>query len=287
MIKSLMTMVLFSILTQAYGEPLLVLDSQNTAATLPKKFHTTAAPFTNPKTAINSVGLNTLQLIGSAQFSEAELDQVLKQHPMKSVIVIDLRQESHGFINHTAVSWYEQQNSANQDKTPTEIQRLEQQLLSQINHLDSIIVHHILQKTALDAIIATQEQTFLQPQALSEEALVTAKHLGYARLYVQDHHMPSQNELMQFINIVKTRPKDTWLYLHCRGGKGRTTTFMILVDIMHNADKVSFNDILKRQVLMGGSDLNQLPPPDSYKYPLALERLQFLQQFYWQSRSQF
>jgi len=75
------------------------------------------------------------------------------------------------------------------------------------------------------------------------------------RITVTDHRSPLDDQVDLFVQSVKNLPKETWLHFHCRGGAGRTTTFMSMYDMMHNAKNVSFEDIMKRQTLIGGSDL--------------------------------
>jgi hypothetical protein len=49
---------------------------------------------------------------------------------------------------------------------------------------------------------------------------------------------------------------------------------------MKNAKRVSFEDILARQAALGGSELQELPNQDNFKYKFASHRLHFLQKFY-------
>jgi protein tyrosine phosphatase len=78
---------------------------------------------------------------------------------------------------------------------------------------------------------------------------------------------------------MKQIPQNQWLYFHCKGGKGRTTTFMAMVDMIHNAKQHSFEEILIRQQKLGGQNLlnlNPAKPLNNY----AAERLEFLNSFY-------
>lgn len=59
---------------------------------------------------------------------------------------------------------------------------------------------------------------------------------------------------------------------------GRTTTFMVMYDMMHNAKKVSYNDIMKREVLIGGSDI--LSVSDENKKNESKSRSDFIKEFY-------
>ena len=85
----------------------------------------------------------------------------------------------------------------------------------------------------------------------------------------------------RFVDFDTTLAPGVWLHFHCRGGDGRTTTFLAMHDIIHNAPQVSVNDILVRQYLLGGVNLYK-PPDDStsYQYPFAVEREKFIRDFY-------
>ncbi len=55
---------------------------------------------------INLSGLNTLNISGSKQFSEQNLPLIISNIKTSlPITVVDLRQESHGFINGLPVSW--------------------------------------------------------------------------------------------------------------------------------------------------------------------------------------
>jgi hypothetical protein len=84
--------------------------------------------------------------------------------------------------------------------------------------------------------------------------------LEYLRLPTTDHVRPRDSEVDEFVRFALDLAPGTWLHFHCRGGDGRTTTFFVMHDIMHNAPEVSVEDILKRQHLLGGSELGKLPP---------------------------
>ena len=68
--------------------------------------------------------------------------------------------------------------------------------------------------------------------------------MGYCRFPTTDHVRPRDTEVDAFVAFASTLPTDTWLHFHCRGGDGRTTTFLVMHDTMHNAPGVSIEDIL-------------------------------------------
>ena len=68
--------------------------------------------------------------------------------------------------------------------------------------------------------------------------------------------------------------------MHCPAGRGRTTTFLAMYDMMRNAVNVSFDDILARQAMIGGKDLTEPFAIGDWRYEHHFERLQFLMDFY-------
>jgi hypothetical protein len=114
----------------------------------------------------------------------------------------------------------------------------------------------------------------------TERAVVEGFGCQYIRLPVTDLNRPSNDMVDQFIDYVITLPEDNWVHFHCKAGKGRTTTFMTLLDIMRNGQYVEFQDILARQKLIGGSDLSSIEKPDLEKSRAANERFEFVKDFY-------
>lgn len=259
-------------------QPLLVLDMRNTPQ-LPKHFRSTQTMPVSSK-PLNLNGLSDLHLIGSGQFSELALKQVINKLHTKKITVVDLRQESHGFLNGNAISWYAPQDAINADKTDSEIEAAQAKSLKRLSEYPRVNVYRILQKSPKGEIEKTQRVEFAVRRVSSEETLVKKLRLHYHRLYVQDFHGPDAQQVDRFIEIVKQIKPDEWVYFHCRAGIGRTTTFMAMYDMLHHASQISYEDILARQRAMGGKDLTQLPPPSSFKYKAAVARLNFLKQFY-------
>lgn len=187
---------------------------------------------------INLKGLDTLNISGSGQFSESGLSLIKDSIPNKfKIIDIDLRQESHGFVNGIAVSWANLKNNANLGLTLPEVLAAENTLLNSIKIGDPITFYN------------TQE-TIVPKYVQDELSLTTSKEIGYLRIPVTDGHMPTDDMIDYFIKFVNNQPKDTWLHFHCREGIGRTTTFMIMYDIIKNYKEVSLDDIIKRQVVL-------------------------------------
>lgn len=252
----------------ALPDPLLVLDARNTDR-LPKKFRVAT----------------DLHAAGSAQFSERGLLNGLERIRSRTVTIVDLRQESHGFLNGNAMSWYGKHDAANAGLTSHQISEREGKLLASLAKNKFATVYNILKKSEDGTITSAKPQDYVVHSVSSEQDIASKHHLKYQRIYVQDFHAPHPKAVDQFIKLVRKLPHDQWLYFHCRGGSGRTTSFMAMYEMMRNAKNTSFEEIMAHQHQLGGKDLTKLPDENSYKYAAALERLNFLKKFYEYAKS--
>lgn len=222
---------------------------------------------------LNLQGLTYLRASGSGQFSEntfSKMLQHLKVSPHQ-LIVLDLREESHGFINGKSISWTDGiYNYGNLHKSRTEIESDENHRLKLAEQTKFIIVNPFAHpSTKLTVTTITTERAFIENLGSS-----------YIRLPVTDHNPPTNEIIDQFIEIVKNLSSDQWLHFHCKGGKGRTTTFLILFDIMKNAHSISLSDILARQQSIGGVNLNEIDKKVGEMKRAAEARFELIQQFY-------
>lgn len=246
-----------------------IFDSQDHK--LPRNFRVTVhesiqRPF------INLEGLNQLNMSGSSQFSEKTFQSMVGSLsvPSNQLHVIDLREESHGFLNGVAVSWTDGNNGANRNKTKIEITSDENDRLN-----------HCLQQKELNIIDHSGKSNQLAIYTIkTEQQLVENFGVNYIRLPVTDHKHPSNETVDEFLSIINHLPSDHWMHVHCKGGRGRTTTFISMYDIAKNAHQVSLEDILNRQWLIGGVDLTQTQKKNHERSQDAIERLEFLQAFY-------
>ena len=187
----------------------------------------------------------------------------------KPLVIVDLRQESHGFLQiqepllkecEIAVGWYVERDWINVGKGLASIEADETGRLAGEAIKSSTTVNWIQKKTAEDGI-DTAKPILVRPTGFSTERNVAIElGLDYLRLPTTDHVRPRDSEVDEFVRFALGLAPGTWLHFHCRGGDGRTTTFFVRHDIMHNAPEVSVEDILKRQHLLGGSELGKLPP---------------------------
>lgn len=226
---------------------------------------------------IDPAGLSDLRCSGSAQFSASGWDQIRAQlgNP-SSLHVIDLRQESHGFVNGDAVSWYATQNWGAVGLGVEQSLALEALRLELLSRSEEIGVGDVrtVKQGRRPAFVSKQRLS-----VMSERELVAP--LGtYVRFPVTDHLRPRDEVVDAFVAFVRSLAGRPHLHFHCRGGKGRTAMFMALYDMMRNAHRVALHAILARQRIVNDYDLTSLPEEGAPKRPFIAERRLFLEQFY-------
>lgn len=272
---------LISPLVWSYPEGgILILDARNVPE-LPKRFRLSDP---KPNAQINWQGFANLNMIGSAQFSKAGFERVLQRLKVDHLMVVDLRQESHGFLNGNAISWFSPHNAINANKKDAQIEKAEHSALQKLTAKESAKVQLVLKKEN-GRIVKAKNIEFSIHNIAAEEEYIHQQKSSYVRFYVQDFHAPNDAQVDRFIKMVTGLPANQWVYFHCRGGSGRTSTFMAIYDMMKTAKQVSFEDILARQVAIGGKDLAKMPDKHDYKYKSAQARLAFLKKFYEYART--
>lgn len=221
-----------------------------------------------------------LKASGSAQYSEQGLVQLKEELPMGQVFLVDLRQEAHGFVNGTPISWYGERNWANLGKSADEVLEMETEALSELASNGEVLLYKKLKfdKTTGDLLSAKSDKVEVNA-AYTEAELAQSLGFGYFRLAVADHRRPLNNEVDRFIEFVRDLPPNAWLHFHCEAGHGRTTTFLAMYDMMVHAKRDSLDDIIARQSDAGGIDLFRKSKQE-WRIPYEEERIDFIKAFY-------
>lgn len=264
-----LTLCLFPLTAEtSSADPTLIVNAANTSQN-PASLRFCTTPVKNSGSLPSLEGLYELGASASAQFSESGLVKILKKIPSEHIIIVDLRMESHGFVDGTAVSWYGMRNWTNLGLTLDEIKADEQERLTWLRELGQIEI-------ALSGdIVHIPFET-----VITEEELASKHGCHYLRVPVADHRRPLDEHVDRFVAAMKNLPPEAWVHFHCSAGKGRATTFMILYDIMKNGHEVSLPHIMKRQALIGGKDFTNPSFKDKWKVPYQKERLKFIEDFY-------
>jgi hypothetical protein len=171
------------------------------------------------------------------------LAEVVTQYKTRDLFLVDLREETHGYLGGRAVSWYADNDFANVGMTPGLIQRDEEARLGALVGETTVPVFKIEadgsdnRQQQRELPVSYDDVPVASPQ--TERQAFEGMQIGpctvhYVRIPVTDHCGPSQDALAEFCATVpvSTDPSQTWVHFHCHGGDGRTTSFLALYDIL-------------------------------------------------------
>ncbi len=219
----------------------------------------------------------THRLSGSSEFDAAGLDRLAATLPGPAVIV-DLRQESHGFLNGEPVAWFADKDRGNFGKTPDQAAADEAARLEALRGAGTAVVTTILSKNKRGGIKKSRQDIVAVTSAASEADLAAGRGLGYLRLFVTDDMAPDAAQTDRFVEFCRTMAPGTWLHIHCRAGHGRTTTFMVMYLLLFHPDGRTVDRIAAEQAALGGADVLG-PPKDGWKRDPHVARAAFLREF--------
>ncbi len=251
---------------------------------LPNHFRTTTGVWARAaETPPTRLGLDTLMASGSEQPSLSELAGVIRRAG-ENVIVVDLRQESHAYLGEHPVSWYGTKNWANKGKSQAEVEVDERSRIDALSKSRSAVVARVYAKDSEGHLsnVQTEETAYLLAQ--SEARATCSLGLGYLRIPVCDHSHPLDADVDRFIFFIRGLAPGTWLHFHCHAGDGRTTTFMLLYDMLRNAGVLGLEELAARQYLLGGVDVLHTPHT-GWKEELYNERAAFIGRFFEYART--
>ncbi|MBQ7535960.1 MAG: hypothetical protein IJT43_10155 [Stomatobaculum sp.] len=197
-------------------------------------------------------GMDQLHISGSAQYSEKQfrnLANTLRECAGGDpVYIIDLREESHAFVDGKPVSIYGTQNAANKGKTLEQILEDEQARFASLPGTE-------LKAYRLKGDGKGKKYTVNVKTWMTERELAESEGFNYLRIPATDHIWPAPEKIDTFIEFARGLDMDhVWLHFHCHAGRGRTGAFMVIYDIMKNPD-VPLEDIVARQAMTGSTYL--------------------------------
>jgi predicted protein tyrosine phosphatase len=227
--------------------PVLIFDG---GTQLPVQFRDTMSVYTTEPFSLE--GLSTLNTSGSHQYDETQLQNIIRRVDPNDFVIhfVDLRQESHVFINGIPVSWYADDDWANVGRSLAWIEEDETLHLVRMVAARSITVGTVVK--GKDGQVSMKDPVNVDVKdATTEMGLAHQLGIDYIRIPVSDHCRPTDDMVDRFVTFVHGLPANAWLHFHCHGGDGRTTTFMALYDMIRNAQNVSLDDTVARQSLIG------------------------------------
>jgi hypothetical protein len=247
----------------------------------PRNLRTTDDPLTPGTSEARGapLGLRDLRASGSGEFTPAGLKLVLAR-TRGPVTIFDLRQETHIFVNNLPASWYASRDWSNVGRSQSEIEADEVARVASLKPGSKIDVRPGHPVKHGNANSVSPQQVAVE-RASIERDIVQPAGASYVRITVTDHTRPLDDEVDRFILAVRALPENAWAHFHCEAGLGRTTTFIVLYDMLRNASRVSLEDIVQRQKnLSHGYDVLQPDELGNWKAPYAAERAEFIRAFY-------
>lgn len=232
-------------------------------------------------------GLKELFMGGSAQFTEAQLKEILS-HWNTKVIIVDLREETHLILEtregkQIPISAFVPLNIGNVGKSRHQID------YEHLRYRDHILEQGVvaLPYGKGDGVVEEDAPVFEVSNVYTEKELVEKINqlhphgVEYVYLPVTDHLKPTPEAVDTFLEVMQKVQNDNEanLLFHCRAGRGRTGMMMVMRDMLENAKKynLSFDQILKRQELLGSPDFSDV---SEGKEEQSIERYEFLKHFY-------
>ncbi|MBQ9325537.1 MAG: protein tyrosine phosphatase [Clostridia bacterium] len=220
-------------------------------------------------------GLDTLHISGSAEFSENQFRQLAEDLRRlagdRPIFIIDCRMESHALVNGMSISWYGEHNWANKGLSLAEAEA------DEMARFGSLPGSMIMAYTAENDMPANPQEISVE-RTMTERELVESEGFQYLRLAANDHSWPEEEAVDAFLSFVDECDRtagleNVWLHFHCHAGKSRTVIFMAIYDMIRNPS-VSFEDIMLRQAMAGGSYLPYASPNELQDvYALRAQRI--------------
>ncbi|MGY4319175.1 hypothetical protein ACVWW1_008502 [Bradyrhizobium sp. JR3.5] len=267
----------------AQNPPTLVYDTIE-----PSTFRATSD--TSGMESCDLTGFDGLSLSGSEQFSERQLEELITLTRPKRLVIIDTRQEFHGFANGEPISWYaaDNYNWGNVEKPADIIPAKETKKLAKLP------TKFPFGLTIESGSVVKGKASSAPPKVLdfgkvkieTEEELVKRKGVAYLRIPTPDHARPTDAEIDKLVSELRNlaRAGDVHLHFHCRGGIGRTTLLMTLADMLHNSDKVQCAHIIERQIKLRRRD--EFPTSKALNKVLRNEKSELMDTFFQYAKEQ-
>lgn len=289
----LLVLIFFSVTIDALdkqcADPVLVLSSRIlTNDALPKRFRTMQDKVNQEKgVVVSTKGLKRMKVSGSSEITPKNIGNIIALLHKKSaekITVLDLRRESHSWINGLPYYWLSSPDHLftfcvdcyNDGKSVVQIEKDEMHRAAKLMNACQATIYDFSHGQYPFVPTATAKTIAIEHAVLTEKDLVMLAGLEYLRLPISDDHAPSWSVIDQLVNYYRLHP-DYWLHAHCNEGHGRTTTILAMLDILYNAKIVDFDSIILRQKLLGsgGADLfdvnaEGLRVRDEFEYRLAL-----------------
>lgn len=221
---------------------------------------------------------DALKISGSAQPSIAALTTLYEKlhgiDPDAKIFMVDLRQETHGFANDVPVSLHTKHNAINAGKNSAQVERIEAKVLRDLRGVETTFVP-----------LGNSDTKILRPLTIIPHVVKTERDAAevagfdYVRFAAADMQFPAPEIVDDFVQFVAALPENSWLHFHCHAGHGRTTTFMVMYEILRDPNQ-SLEEICQRQKNSGGSDILETASGNDWNARATNDRAKKIRLFY-------
>lgn len=208
----------------------------------------------SPKRKGNA-GLDTLRASGSAQFSLQQSYGLQKLLLGRNVVIVDLCQEPHTFLDGAAISWGPP-DLVGTDRSADAVMATESAWTHHADAAKFVTVAEYAPYRYVDT--KTWQPVGLRldvREAQTEDQLAAAAGWGYFRIAAPDNVLPRDADLDRFVAFVRELQQSEWLHFHCDTGGYRTTLYLTLYDMMRSYSLASRDQIIARERLLSSYDL--------------------------------
>lgn len=205
------------------------------------------------------LGLDNVTLSTSEQLTEKEFISLRNRlsNPAK-IMVLDIRllSDVHGFINGEPVQFYEANGS---------------EILSVSDYINDVLKQFFSYKTVYMTdrhVRGMQENGIVMGIESINAEPDFVRSLGYEYKRMPLHHAAiiQSGFVDDFIKLVETKMPHVWIHIHDHDGLMGPSLLFVMADIIKNASKIPFEDILLRHVAFGGIDFLQKRYAERYTF---------------------
>ena len=238
--------------------------------------------------SFNKLPMHKYSISISSEFFGCELknmcNEISRNNPnLKTIYIIDLCQEPHLFWNGVPVSYRTPHNRHVVGLNgPDQMRKKEVELAKNVK--SGTTVGYIERDESGDCSKASgiceynREYKLSRTPIVQREEEVVASYCTpaniktvYQRYLITDHSPPLIQQLQRYLNFLRTvNFENSHIHIHCKGGKGRTSTFFSITQKFLFPD-MSMDQILKQQYAFGGINLIY-KAKKSWKNYLSLKR---------------
>ncbi len=244
-------------------------------------------------------GLGECRMSGSSQFRLGRslhwLRELRKRYPR--LVVVDLRLESHGFLDDLAVNYFCPTNwdrlpaGPSGDHLPIDGEALDAAEEDEFGALQVVGRANVLAPIDRNSYSEHRFEAkhVVFQKSLTEREAVEAMGISYERIHIPDHQRPRDDQVERLVALLSPAREPhaaagssaPWFHFHCKAGVGRTTTVMVMRDMLLNAAEVAFDDILNRNHILANFSLSNMRHyRGTFKMRPAVARRRFIKDFY-------